>query len=223
MTRPLPLLLIVGAGGHATVVADALLSNGQQVLGLIDKDPALHGQQRCGLPVLGGDDVLGQHSPAQLRLVNGIGSVGQRDDDLRQRVQRRLEGDGWQFVGVRHPKATVSKWAQVDPEAQLLAGCVVQAQARVGRGCIVNTAALVEHDAQLDEFVHVAPGAVVCGFCRIGAHSHVGANAVLRQGTVLPAHTVVGAGAVVVSSSVSQLAIGRTLVGNPARTLEISP
>lgn len=215
-------LLIVGAGGHATVVADALLCSGLQVLGLIDKDAALHGQHRCGLPVLGDDDVLAGHTPARLRLVNGIGSVGRRGDDLRQRVQRRLQGEGWQFVGVRHPSATVSRWAEVDPEAQLLAGCVVQAQARIGPGCIVNTSALVEHDVQLDEFVHVAPGAVVCGFCRVGAHSHVGANAVLRQGMALPAHTVVGAGAVVVPSSFRFLAPGQTLVGVPARTLETS-
>jgi sugar O-acyltransferase (sialic acid O-acetyltransferase NeuD family) len=222
MTPPVHALIIVGAGGHATVLADALLLGGMRVLGLIDKDPALHGQQRCGLPVLGNDAVLDTHARQQVHLVNGIGGIGRRGDDLRQRVQGRLEAQGWHFVGVRHPQTTVSCWAQIDPQAQLLAGCVVQAQARIAKNCIVNTGALIEHDVQLEEFVHVAPGAVVCGFCQVGPHSHVGAHAVLLQAITLPAHTVVGAGAVVLASSVDKLASGRTLIGNPAHPLERS-
>ena len=207
-------IIVIGSGGHAAVVADALLAAGTRVLGFTDADVARHGSVLCGLPVLGDDSVLDAHSPATLRLANGIG--GTRGEGLRRVVQRRLEACGWQFVQVRHPTAVVSPFARVAASAQLFASCVVQAGAVIGEGCIVNTAAIVEHDVVLGEFVHVACNATLCGNVRVGANSHIGAAAVLRQGVQLGDASVVGAGAVVVHDFEG----GATLVGAPARLMK---
>ena len=146
-------LIVIGSGGHAAVVADALLAAGETVLGFTDADASRHGQRLCGLPVLGDDSVLGGHAPASLQLVNGIGGTGvAAGKHLRIKVQRGLEAQGWHFVAVRHPSAIVSPFAHIGAGAQLLATCVVQAGAAVGDGCIVNTAAVVEHNVVLGEF-----------------------------------------------------------------------
>jgi FlaA1/EpsC-like NDP-sugar epimerase len=85
-----PAIIVIGSGGHAIVVADALLAAGEIVLGFTDADRRRHGLCLCGLPVLGDDDVvLASHSKESARLVNGIGGV--RGTALRQRVQQRLE------------------------------------------------------------------------------------------------------------------------------------
>lgn len=207
-------IVIVAAGGHASVVADALLAAGEQVLGFVDADRTCHGRMVCGLPVLGDDRALEGYTPDAIRLVNGIG--GTHSTTARRTVQRRLEESGWRFVSVRHPSATVSPFARIEESAQLLASSVVQVDASIGTGCIVNTAAVVEHGASLEEWVHVAPRAVVCGDVHIGAGSHVGAGAVIRQGIRLGEQTVVGAGAVVVRSFDG----GGLLVGVPARRLD---
>ena len=204
-------IIVIGAGGHAAVLADALLAAGASVLGFTDPRPEIAGTRLCGLPVLGGDEVLQGYSPEAAHLVNGIGGV--RPHVLRRTVQQRLESQGWHFVGVRHPSAIVSPFAQVSDTVQLLARCVVQAHARLGEGSIVNTAAVVEHDVQLGEFVHVAPGAIVCGAVRVGQESHVGAGAVLRQGVSVGPWTLVAAGAVVVKDFEGK----GSLVGVPAR------
>jgi len=210
-------LLIIGAGGHAAVVADALLAAGEHVLGFTDADPSRHGQTLCGLPVLGDDRVLDDHTPATLALVNGIGGVGHVTGDPRRRtVQERLAGRGWQFASVRHPAAVVSRFARVGDGAQLLAVSIVQTGAEIGDACIVNTGAVVEHDVKLGAWVHVAPRALLCGDVAIGARSHVGAGAVVRQGLRLGEDTVVGAGAVVVKN----FAGGGLLVGVPAHPVE---
>lgn len=203
-------IIVIGSGGHAAVVTDALLAAGERVLGFTDADVARHGSVMCGRPVLGNDAVLDAHSPATLRLANGIG--GTRGEGLRRAVQRKLEARGWQFVQVRHPAAVVSPFARVAAGAQLFASCVVQAGAVIGEGCIVNTAAVVEHDVVLGEFVHVACNATLCGNVRVGANSHIGAAAVLRQGVQLGDASVVGAGAVVLRDFEG----GATLVGAPA-------
>lgn len=203
-------IVIIGSGGHAAVVADALLAAGERVIGFTDPDVRRHGRLLCGLPVLGDDAVLDTYQRTHVHLANGIG--GTRAESLRGSVQRGLEARGWQFASVRHPSAVVSRFAHVSPGAQLLARCVVQPGAEVGEGCIVNTGAVIEHDVRLGEFVHVACGAVLCGHVQVGAHSHVGAASVVKQGVTLGARTVVGAGAAVTRSSDG----GATLVGVPA-------
>lgn len=209
-------VLIIGAGGHAAVVADALLAAGETVLGFTDAEPSRHGQLLCGKPVLGGDELLAQHTPGALRLANGIG--GTRTGSARAAIQRRLENQGWRFTEVRHPSCVVSPFARICAGAQLLARSVVQAGADIGAGSIVNTAAVIEHDSKLGEFVHASPGAIVCGNVSIGAHSHIGAGAVVRQGVTLGEHTLVAAGAVVIKDFKG----AGTLVGTPAEQRELT-
>lgn len=209
-----PAVLIVGAGGHAKVVADALLAAGERVLGFTDADKARHGQTLCGLPVLGDDSVLEAHSPQAVQLANGIGGVG--SVGARRSAQQRLQARGWRFVTVKHPTALVSPFARIGDSVQLLAASVVQAAASIGEGCIVNTAAIVEHDVTLDDWTHVAPRAVICGGAVIGAGSHIGAGAVVLQGLQLGRGTVIGAGAVVVRDFAGE----GLLVGVPARFVE---
>lgn len=207
-------IVIVGAGGHGAVVADALLAAGEQVLGFTDTDSARYDRTLCGLRVLGDDRVLDAHTPATLTLANGVGGVG--SVAARVTMQQRLQARGWRFVTVCHPSALVSPFARIGDGAQLLAASVVQVGAEVGEGCIVNTAAVVEHDVTLGAWVHVAPRALVCGDVTIGARSHIGAGAVLRQGIRLGEESVVGAGAVVVGDFIG----GGLLVGVPARLVE---
>lgn len=211
-------IIVIGAGGHGAVVADALLAAGETVLGFTDPDERLRGRRLCGLMVLGDDEtVLPTHAPAAIRLANGIGGV--RGTAPRQRVQQRLQAQGWRFVSVRHPSAVVSPFARLGDSVQLLAASVVQTGAELGEGCIVNTAAVVEHDCRIGAHVHVAPGALLCGDVVIGARCHIGAGAVVRQGLRLGDDTLVGAGAVVVKD----FAGSGTLAGTPARLLKGRP
>lgn len=206
-------VIVIGAGGHGAVIADAALAAGLHVVGYTDNDSASHGRDVCGRPVLGDDSALAAYESDAVLLLNGIGGVGAVGDTLRRNVQQRLTAHGWRFTGVRHPSAIVSPFALMDATAQLLAGSIVQAGARIGEGCIVNTGAIVEHDACVGSWTHVAPRALVCGAVNVGNDSHVGAGAVVRQGVRLGAATIVGAGAVVVDHSTGHC----VLVGVPAR------
>jgi sugar O-acyltransferase (sialic acid O-acetyltransferase NeuD family) len=210
-------VLVLGAGGHACVVADALLAAGVDVIGFTDRDPARHGRRLLGRPVLGGDEHLRLLAADTVLLANGLGGIGQPAIDVRRReLQQRLQAEGWRFATVLHPRATVSPFAHIGPGAQLMAGCVVQPGAVVGEGCIVNTCAVVEHDVQLGSWTHVAPRAVVCGAAQVGAAAHIGAGATVRQGVHLGDGVIVGAGAVVLGNHPAE----SVLVGVPARALE---
>lgn len=210
-------VIVIGAGGHARVVADALLCAGVKVLGFTDTDPIIWGQAHFGLPILGGDDILVSHDPATTCLANGLGMVDARGSLLRCQVQDKLTARGWRFIAVHHPSAIISPRAHLADDVQVLAGAVVQPGASIKVGTIVNSRAVVEHDAHVGAWTHVAPGAVICGDVRIGAHVHVGAGTTVRQGLLIGDHSLVGLGAAVVCD----LPPSTIAAGVPARPFKL--
>jgi len=57
---------------------------------------------------------------------------------------------------------------------------LVNAGADIGANCIINTKALVEHDAIVEKHCHIATGAIVNGGVNIGAGSFFGSAAVSK-------------------------------------------
>lgn len=204
-------LILVGAGGHALVLLDALLLEGRKVLGLLDADPALAKREVLGLPVLGGNEVLERHGPGSVLLVNAIGSTASLA--RRRAACERLHKAGYRFAGVRHPSAVVSARARCAEDTQFMAGTVVQAGATIGADSIVNTGATIDHDCRIGAHVHVAPGATLSGNVQVGDESHIGCGATVIQGVRIGARCVVGAGAVVLDD----VPDGATVVGVPAK------
>jgi UDP-perosamine 4-acetyltransferase len=209
MNRP---VLIVGAGGHGKVVADALEAMGREVRGFLDIDPARWGEVVNGKPVIGGDDRLPEAGTVEL--ANGIGSI--QSLATRSSVFDRLRGKGFRFVTVLHPRAVVSPTARVEEGAQIMAGAIVQTNARIGADTIVNTGAIVEHDCSVGEHVHLAPGVTLSGGVRIGNCVHVGTAACVIQGIRIDDYALVAAGAVVTRD----VARSARVSGIPAREME---
>lgn len=203
--------MIIGAGGHGRVVADALRTAGHELIGFADSDPATHGRVIDGVEVLGDDSVLSGFDPSFTQLAIGVGSVGRQS--TRRRIAESFLGKGWRLVTVVHASALVAPSVQLGAGAQVMAGAIVQPGARIGAGSIINTGAVVDHDCIVGAWCHVAPGATLSGGVVLGDECHVGAASVVIQGCSLDACTTVGAGAVVINDSVG----GGTLIGVPAR------
>lgn len=208
-------LLILGAGGHGRVLADALLTSGREIRAFVERDTNLIGTQIRGIEVVPEGPILEQALREGWPLANGLGGVGGSGEGvgLRRRVQDRLEAAGHQFSSVIHPTAIVSADCALAADVQVLAGAVIQPGVVTGRGVIVNTRAVVEHDCRLSDFVHCAPGSVVCGDACLGENTHVGAGAVVRQGVRVGANITIGVGAAVVSDHSSP----GYLLGVPAK------
>lgn len=189
--------VLLGAGGHARVVLDAMRSSG---LPLPDfaLDAAKTGSLIDGVPVDGGDEMLpAVYEKGITYFVMGIG--GQGTSPLRSRIWKTAEDSGLVPLTIIHSSAIVSPSAVIGPGAQILAGAVVNAGARIGCGVIINTSSVVEHDCQIGDFCHIAPRSCLGGGVNLGEYSHVGIGAVVREYRIVGPHTLVGAGAVVVS------------------------
>jgi UDP-perosamine 4-acetyltransferase len=190
--------VILGAGGHAAVLIDALSCAGAPgARGALCPDAALWGQKILGAPILGDDDLLTELATSGIKaFAVGVGSVG--DTRLRRRLFELGLRHGLKPLFIKHPSAVVAASAAHGPGLQILAGAVVGPRTTIGRNVLINTRAVVEHDCHIDDHAHLASGAILCGAARVGECAHVGAGAVVKQGVAIGEGAIIGAGAVVV-------------------------
>lgn len=194
MDRP---LILLGAGGHARVLAEILLDQGNSVLGATDVQAPIIGVHTTDLLYLGNDEAVFAHPADSILLVNGVGSVG--PIAARRALYRRFVEAGYRFASVRHPSAVVSPSARLGAGHQILATAVVATGAQLGDNVLVNTRAVVEHDCTVGDHCHIASGAVVCGGVHIDAGVHVGAGATVNQGIRIGTGAVIASGSVVIA------------------------
>lgn len=204
-------VVIIGAGGHGTVVCDVLSSSGARVIAFVDSDPAKHGTRVLDLPVFASiADVPAMTRPA---VAMGVG-----DNANRQREFEQLQARGFEFVRVVHPSAVVSGGARLGAAVVIMPNVVVNVGADVGDNVILNTACTVDHHCTIGPHSHVGPGATLAGAVRVGQQSLIGAGAVVVPGVSLGSRCVLGAGAV----ALHDVADDATFVGIPARPLRRS-
>lgn len=117
------------------------------------------------------------------------------------------------MVSVVHPSASVSQGAivrrgvYIGPHATIISG------SEIGRGAIINTGAIIEHDCWVEPWCHISPGAVLCGNVSLGEGCWIGANATIKQGVKIAPWVTIGCGSVVLSDITEQ----GTYVGVPIR------
>jgi UDP-perosamine 4-acetyltransferase len=209
-------VIVIGAGGHGRVVADALRMSGRIVLGFLEANFDLHGKIIDDVKVLGGDDLLSDYPPETINLANGIGSTV--STEARRTVYERLNRGGYRFETVCHPSAIIAQSAQVSFGVQIIAGAVIQPLAIIGENTIINTGAIVDHGCIIGKHSHVAPGVVLSGDVHIGDGCHIGTGSIVIQGVGIGACSLVAAGAVVVQD----IPPNAWVAGVPARIMEIT-
>jgi UDP-N-acetylbacillosamine N-acetyltransferase len=200
-------LLILGFGGHARSVADVALDLGVVELAFVEAN-ARPGEEFAGFPVH-------QTMPATLR--NDWMTLPAAGNNDRRREQ--MEAAASQGFAVT---SLISKRAYVGTEAVLLPGGFLAHHAHVGplvtigRGAVINTAAVVDHESRVGDFAHISVNATVAGRCSIGSFVFLGAGATVIDGTTVADRVVIGAGATVIDDITEP----GTYVGSPARLIQ---
>ena len=205
-------LLVVGAGGHGKVVADAAGETGQwdQIAFLDDGYPA-SSSARQERPVLGKVNQAPEFLDQYPDIIVAVG-----DNFLRVQLLRYFAKAGFNLAVIVHPAAFASKEAVLEPGSVLFAQTAVNAGAKVGFGGIINTGATVDHDCVLDDGVHLSPGVHLGGTVRVGKYSWLGIGASVIHQLVIGENVIIGAGAAVISNIEDNV----TAVGVPARVIK---
>jgi sugar O-acyltransferase (sialic acid O-acetyltransferase NeuD family) len=200
-------LLILGAGGHGRVVADAATSSGDWTRVIAsDRDPA-----RCRGDLIGGVPALPLEQALALAAFIHI-AIGRADG----RAREASSVVAIPMATILHPNASVSMHAAVGEGCFIAAQAVVAPGARLGRCVIVNHGAVVDHDVSVGDFSHIAPLVALGGGVQVGCRVLIGSGASVLPGLRVGDDIVVGAGALVCRN----LSEPGVYAGVPARRLK---
>jgi sugar O-acyltransferase (sialic acid O-acetyltransferase NeuD family) len=196
-------VVLFGASGHGSVVADLLEESGEYNILFWDDNTK---KQIPGYDVYTPRDVSG--------LESYIITIG--DNKIRKKCAVHLESQGANFLEAAvHPKAVLARGVTIDKGSVLMALSVINRGVKIGKHCIINTAASVDHDCILEDYVHVSPNATLAGGVYVAEGAWIGAGAVVIHGVKIGEWSVIGAGCVVVKD----VEAGTIVVGNPQRII----
>jgi sugar O-acyltransferase (sialic acid O-acetyltransferase NeuD family) len=186
--------VLIGGGGHAKSVADAVKRAGiYNIIGIVSREK----EDWDEYPWLGNDDELQKiYDSGVKNAIFGIGYLGK--GDVRRRVYDNLVKIGFELPAIIDPSAVISEDTEIGTATFIGKGCIVNKEAKIGKATIINTGAIIEHECRIGDFTHIAVGARICGDVEIGEDVFIGAGATVIQCIKVGNKTAVGAGAAVV-------------------------
>lgn len=172
-------LLIVGAGGHGRVVAEAAELQGRwaNIVFLDDREDV---DTVLNHKIIGKLDEYERFADKYEYAIIGIG-----DNEKRLDLIEKLLKVGYKVPVIVHPKASVSKYSSIEYGSVILAGAVINTNSSIGRGCIININASVNHDCVIQDGVHICSGVVVRSICMTGRLSYIEAGNCVKAGVAL--------------------------------------
>lgn len=181
-------VVIIGARGHAKVIADIVLKNRDNLLGFLDDNKGKGGLV-LRYPILGKVDCIYSFS-VNTKFIIGIG-----DNFIRKSIADKYDVEWYSAI---HPSAIIGIDVIVKTETVIMADTVINASAKLGKHCIINTGAIVEHDDIISAYVHISPNTSLGGTVNVGECTHVGIGASVKSSINITSDCVIGAGAVIV-------------------------
>lgn len=182
-------IIIIGASGHGKVVADIASKNGYRDIRFLDDDIS---KIYCGkYEVIGNIDSAVKYSDCDF--IVAIGNA-----DIRCRILDALIINKLHVVKLVHPSVNIGDDVQIGIGTVVMAGAVINSSTKIRKGCIINTAATIDHDNYIDDYVHISVGSHLAGMVTIGKKTWVGIGAVVSNNISICNNCIIGAGAVVV-------------------------
>jgi len=201
------LIVVIGAGGHASSVADAAISSGFRVVGFVGGAPVRFLEFAAHTI-----DYVAEIDLDRVELCLGIGT-----NFLREQLFLKIMTSFPQarFPPISHRTAWVSPDATEGAGSVLLAHTTLGPKAELGIGALLNTSASLDHDSKLGDFGSLGPGARTGGGVVIGERTMVGMQAGILQGVRVGSDVVIGAQSLA-TADIPNLSVA---AGSPCRTV----
>lgn len=206
-------VVIIGAGGHARVIADIIKKSNDELIGFLDDNVEIQGKN-----IFDSKNVIGfikdcneiQNNNFEYFFVVGIG-----DNRVRKTISEKYSNLKW-YTAI-HPSVVTGTDVEIGEGTVAMAGSVINTGTKVGKHCIINTCASLDHDDIIEDYVHISPGAHLAGKVKVGEGSWICAGVTIVNNVNIGQSVIVGAGATVIDNIREN---NVTYVGVPAKRIE---
>ncbi len=188
-------VLLIGAGGHASVLLEILIEQKINILGYVSPYAAVNKKLFSDFHWFKCDKDVLQFDNSKIKLVNGIGSLP--GSTLRVDFYNKYKKLGYSFATLVSKEASVSNYAYLEEGVQVIRGAIVQTGTCIGYNSIVNTGSIVDHDCSIGSHNHIAPGATLSGQVTSKVNVHFGTGSSVIQSVNIGKNSVIGAGSTI--------------------------
>jgi sugar O-acyltransferase (sialic acid O-acetyltransferase NeuD family) len=184
-------IVLVGGGGHCISVIDIIENaNEYNILGILDSNVSEN--NILGYKVLGGDNLIPKLVNENTYFLITVGQI--KSFSIRKNIAKNLTENNAKLATVISCLAYVSKHAQIEEGTIIMNHAVVNAKSKIGKNCIINTKANIEHGVSIGEFCHISTCAVVNGESVIGNGTFIGSNATISNNILIKDDSIISAG-----------------------------
>lgn len=169
-------IIIIGAGGHGKVVAEAIQKQGKyNLLGFCD-DSFI-----AGTMVIDTYKVICSVSQlANMDFDCFIVAIG--NNSIRKKIFETLK-EQYTTATIIHPFTDISKYAEVAEGSVILPGAIIAQGAYIGENCIIGSNVHVDHDTRIGEHSYIRNGS------SIGSNATLAPESLTNTGENIQAYT----------------------------------
>ncbi len=177
---------IYGAGGHAKVVISIARALNIKIDNIFDDDA--NKLELFGLKI---NKEFNSQSYKNEKFIVAVGN-----NKIRKQLAKMI---GVNFETLIHPSSCINDKTKIGQGSVLMHESIIQIDTIIKEHCIINTKASIDHDCFIESYVHIGPGAILCGNIKVGEGTIIGAGAVVIPNISIGKWCVIGAGAVVIN------------------------
>lgn len=200
-------IVFIGYSGHAYTVIDIAQKSGYHPTGYFDL--LENSENPYQLSYLGNEREF-DFSKFTSCVFPAIG-----DNRLRMKIHHFIQKNKLNECHLIHPSAILGFNVKVETSTLIAAGVIINPLGKIGSACILNTGCILDHEATVENYVHIGPGATLAGNVSVGEGTFIGANSTIIQGVTIGKNCIIGAGSVVLKN----VEDNTIMVGNPAKFL----
>lgn len=168
-------VVIIGAGGHAKVIADIVIRSNDELIGFLDDNISKETNIIENYKVIGTikDAKELQQNDKKIKFIIGIGN-----NDIRKRISEEYS---LQYYTAIHPSAIIGLNARIEEGTVVMANSIINPDSKIGKHCIINTGTIVEHENTIEDYVHLSPSVTLSGNVKVAKLVHIGTGCKVKN------------------------------------------
>ncbi|MBP3920596.1 MAG: acetyltransferase [Bacilli bacterium] len=202
-------IIIIGAGGHARVIADIISRGNDNLVGFLDDD-----LDKIGKCIYDDKKVIGRICDG-VKYKNVFFIIGIGSNAVRMSIANKYD---YNWCTLIDSSAIIGNNVKIGEGTVIMPGVVINTGSIIGSHCIINTCSSIDHDNTIEDFVHISPGSHLAGTVFVGSLTWICMGVNVINNISIGKNNIIGAGATVLKNIDSQ---GKIYIGTPAIDMEL--